>query len=125
MYGQHIGTLNIYANNQRIFSKSGNQDNQWVEVETPILQSGRYMVCYGQFRITSRRTGEFIKIVPSFPLNFFKIRTKSLCHLGLMKVVVINIQKANFICLISIYYSVPIQIIPTKFKTNLPISKKH
>ena len=44
MYGSHIGDLKIYANNQRIFSKSGNQGNQWVGVEMPILQSGRYMV---------------------------------------------------------------------------------
>jgi hypothetical protein len=44
MYGQQIGTLNIYANNQRIFSKSGNQGDQWVRVETPITQRGRYMV---------------------------------------------------------------------------------
>ncbi|CAB3988406.1 MAM and LDL-receptor class A domain-containing 2, partial [Paramuricea clavata] len=44
MYGGDIGVLNIYANNQRMFSKSGNQGNRWVGVETPILQGGRYMV---------------------------------------------------------------------------------
>ena len=44
MYGLDIGSLNIFANNQRIFSKSGNQGNQWVSVKTQILQSGRYMV---------------------------------------------------------------------------------
>ncbi|XP_028396414.1 MAM and LDL-receptor class A domain-containing protein 2-like [Dendronephthya gigantea] len=31
MYGGGIGTLNIYANNQRIFSKMGNKGNQWVD----------------------------------------------------------------------------------------------
>jgi hypothetical protein len=45
MYGSGIGDLNIYANNQRIFSKSGDQGNRWVGVETPISQSGSYMVC--------------------------------------------------------------------------------
>jgi hypothetical protein len=44
MYGGGIGVLNIYANNQRMFSKSGNQGNRWVGVETSILQRGRYMV---------------------------------------------------------------------------------
>jgi hypothetical protein len=44
MYGSDIGVLNIYANNQRIFSKSGNQGDRWVGVETQILQRGRYMV---------------------------------------------------------------------------------
>jgi len=44
MYGSDIGSLHISANNQSIFSKSGNQGNQWVSVETPILQSGRYSV---------------------------------------------------------------------------------
>ena len=44
MYGSDIGSLNIFANNQRIFSKSGNQGNQWVSLQTPILQSGRYRV---------------------------------------------------------------------------------
>ncbi|CAB4005231.1 MAM and LDL-receptor class A domain-containing 1-like, partial [Paramuricea clavata] len=44
MYGSAIGYLNIYANEQMIFSKSGNQGNQWVGVKTPILQSGKYMV---------------------------------------------------------------------------------
>ena len=44
MYGRDIGSLNIYAKNQRIFSKSGNQGNKWVSVQKPILQSGSYMV---------------------------------------------------------------------------------
>ena len=44
MYGVDIGSLNIFANNQRIFSKSGDQGNQWVSVKTSIIQSGRYMV---------------------------------------------------------------------------------
>ena len=44
MYGVDIGSLNIFANNQRIFSKYGNQGNQWVSVQVSILQSGRYMV---------------------------------------------------------------------------------
>ena len=44
MYGVDIGSLNIFAKNQRIFSKSGNQGNQWVSVQILILQSGRYMV---------------------------------------------------------------------------------
>ena len=44
MYGADIGHLNVYANNQKIFSKSGDQGNQWVNVETPILQSGSYRV---------------------------------------------------------------------------------
>ena len=44
MYGRGIGSLNIFANNQTIFSKSGNQGKQWVSVQTSILQSGRYMV---------------------------------------------------------------------------------
>ena len=41
MFGVDIGSLNIFANNQRIFSKSGNQGNKWVSVQTPILQSGK------------------------------------------------------------------------------------
>ena len=44
MYGGNIGDLNIYANNKKIFSKSGEQGNRWVGVETPILEGGRYMV---------------------------------------------------------------------------------
>ena len=44
MFGADIGSLNIFANNQRIFSKSGNQGNQWVSVQTPIFQSGIYKV---------------------------------------------------------------------------------
>jgi hypothetical protein len=44
MYGGGIGVLNIYANNRRIFSRSGNQGNRWIGVETPILERGRYMV---------------------------------------------------------------------------------
>ena len=44
MHGGNIGVLNIYANSQRIFSKSGNQGNRWMGVETQISQSGRYMV---------------------------------------------------------------------------------
>ncbi|CAB3993158.1 MAM and LDL-receptor class A domain-containing 1-like isoform X2, partial [Paramuricea clavata] len=44
MHGSDIGVLNIYANNQTIFSKSGNQGNRWVGVRTQIIQSGRYMV---------------------------------------------------------------------------------
>ena len=44
MYGSDIGSLNIFANNQKIFSKSGDQGNQWVSVITPTLQSGRYRV---------------------------------------------------------------------------------
>ena len=44
MYGSHIGDLNIYAIKEKMFSKSGNQGNQWVGVATPILQRGRYMV---------------------------------------------------------------------------------
>ncbi|CAB4037572.1 MAM and LDL-receptor class A domain-containing 2-like, partial [Paramuricea clavata] len=44
MYGGDIEVLNIYANNQTIFSRAGNQGNRWVGVETPILQFGRYMV---------------------------------------------------------------------------------
>ncbi|CAB3984307.1 MAM and LDL-receptor class A domain-containing 1-like isoform X1 [Paramuricea clavata] len=44
MYGCGVGVLNIYVNNQRMFSKSGNQGNRWVRVETSILQGGRYMV---------------------------------------------------------------------------------
>ena len=44
MYGGGIGVLNIYANNQKMFSKSGNQGNRWIGVEASILQGGRYMV---------------------------------------------------------------------------------
>ncbi|CAB3991891.1 MAM and LDL-receptor class A domain-containing 1-like isoform X1 [Paramuricea clavata] len=44
MYGGDIGVLNIFANNKKIFLKSGNQGNRWVDVETPILEDGRYMV---------------------------------------------------------------------------------
>ena len=44
MYGEDIGSLNIFAKNQTIFSKFGNQGNQWVSVQTPILQTGKYMV---------------------------------------------------------------------------------
>jgi hypothetical protein len=44
MYGGDIGVLNIYANNQRIYSKSGNQGNRWMGVKTPILQRGKYTV---------------------------------------------------------------------------------
>ncbi|CAB3994146.1 MAM and LDL-receptor class A domain-containing 1-like [Paramuricea clavata] len=50
MHGSDIGVLNIYANNQRIFSKSGNQGNRWVGVETPILQLGTYMVKFEGIR---------------------------------------------------------------------------
>ena len=44
MYGGNIGDLNVYAGNTKIFSKSGDQGNQWVNVETSILRSGRYRV---------------------------------------------------------------------------------
>jgi hypothetical protein len=44
MNGRDIGVLNIYASDQTIFSKSGNQGNQWVGVKTSILQRGSYMV---------------------------------------------------------------------------------
>ena len=44
MYGVDIGSLNIFANNQRIFSKSGNQGNRWMSVQTSTSQSGRYKV---------------------------------------------------------------------------------
>ncbi|CAB4024980.1 MAM and LDL-receptor class A domain-containing 1-like [Paramuricea clavata] len=46
MYGGGIGALNIYANNQSIFSRSGNQGNRWISEETSILQGGRYMVTF-------------------------------------------------------------------------------
>jgi hypothetical protein len=49
MYGGNIGDLNIYANNKKIFSKSGEQGNRWVGVETPILEGGRYMVSKEQY----------------------------------------------------------------------------
>ena len=48
MYGLDIGSLNIFTKNQRIFSKSGNHGNQWVNVQTPIFQSGKYMVSQWQ-----------------------------------------------------------------------------
>ncbi|CAB4011848.1 MAM and LDL-receptor class A domain-containing 1-like [Paramuricea clavata] len=44
MYGNDIGDLNIYANKQKMFSRSGNQGNRWVGVETAILERGKYMV---------------------------------------------------------------------------------
>ncbi|XP_028396557.1 MAM and LDL-receptor class A domain-containing protein 2-like [Dendronephthya gigantea] len=44
MYGGDIGTLKIYANNQIIFSRSGNQGNRWVQAEKSIMQSGSYQV---------------------------------------------------------------------------------
>ena len=44
MYGRDIGSLNIFAKNQRIFSKSGDQGDKWVSVQKPILQSGSYVV---------------------------------------------------------------------------------
>ena len=46
MYGRDIGSLNIYANNQKVFSNSGNEGNYWVNVEKPIIQSGRYRVSH-------------------------------------------------------------------------------
>jgi hypothetical protein len=49
MYGVNIGDLNIYAKNKKIFSKSGEQGNRWVGVETPILEGGRYMVSKEQY----------------------------------------------------------------------------
>ena len=50
MYGSAIGSLNIFANNQKIFSKSGDQGDQWVSVKTPILESGRYKVKFEGIR---------------------------------------------------------------------------
>jgi hypothetical protein len=44
MYGSHIGSLNIFANNKKIFSKSGDQGNQWVDVKAAISEHGKYKV---------------------------------------------------------------------------------
>ena len=44
MYGIDIGQLNVYANNQKIYSESGDQGKGWVQVTMPISQQGRYMV---------------------------------------------------------------------------------
>ena len=60
MHGRDIGSLNILAKNQTVFSKSGNHGNEWVRVQTPILQSGRYKVSQWQkFKKTINSTLQF------------------------------------------------------------------
>ncbi|XP_028396383.1 MAM and LDL-receptor class A domain-containing protein 1-like [Dendronephthya gigantea] len=41
MYGGDVGTLKIYANNRMISSQTGNQGNQWVQAEQPIISLRR------------------------------------------------------------------------------------
>ena len=65
----YIGVLNIYANNQKMFSKSGNQGNRWVGVETPILQRGRYMVSKGSSISDTQTTAQYLSQRPFFFQN--------------------------------------------------------
>ena len=71
MYGGGIGVLNIYANNQRMFSRSGNQGNRWIGVETSILQGGRYMVSK-EISISDTQTCSITKFEPK--TNLFSKR---------------------------------------------------
>ena len=36
MYGDAIGTLNVYSGNQLVFSVSGNQGNYWIQARKTI-----------------------------------------------------------------------------------------
>ena len=36
MYGATVGTLNVYSGSINVFSKSGNQGNNWIRVERAI-----------------------------------------------------------------------------------------
>jgi hypothetical protein len=71
MYGGGIGVLNIYANNQRMFSRSGNQGNRWIGVETSILKGGRYMVSK-EISISDTQTCSITKFEPK--TNLFSKR---------------------------------------------------
>ncbi len=40
MYGATMGTLNVYVGQTKVFTKSGNQGNQWKQATLSITQPG-------------------------------------------------------------------------------------
>ena len=44
MYGATMGTLNVYVGKKKIFTKSGNQGNQWKKATVDITEPGASQV---------------------------------------------------------------------------------
>ena len=41
MYGNSMGTLNVFSGDKKIFTKSGDQGDTWKEVESSFTSSGQ------------------------------------------------------------------------------------
>ena len=41
MYGNSMGTLNVFSGDKKIFTKSGDQGDIWKEVESSFTSSGQ------------------------------------------------------------------------------------
>ena len=44
MYGNSMGTLNVLVGDEKVFTRSGNQGNKWIEARVRVPSKGTYSV---------------------------------------------------------------------------------